>query len=169
MRDATAQFVELEPLLLTDKERVLWRAGHLATQWRNAYPSVFDDYDLELARNRAWRRHYYEWAAAVHFYMTLGWCSLVAKYEFVAHERKRLIMERILRPEVVDLLRDRKRHGRAQAPDLFVYSPDETDYFFCEVKGPGDSLRAEQRKKFTALAELTHRPVRILRCDVCDR
>lgn len=105
-------------------------------------------------------------AAALHFHKQLGWYSLVAKYEFAAHTRKGVIVERVLTPEVLDMLRDRQLHGHAQGPDLLVWAPDETDFFFCEVKGPGDSLGPEQRRKFAALAAITRRPIRILRCRV---
>ncbi len=44
-----------------------------------------------------------------------------------------------------------------------MYAPDLTDWFFCEVKGPGDRLRAAQRTKFVAIAKLTGKPVRVLR------
>jgi hypothetical protein len=161
-------FVELDPLVLRSKERDAWRAGELAGQWQTTYPRLFDAQDLQLARNRGWRRHYYEWASALHFYMTRGWYSLVAKYEFSSHDRKRRVAERILKPDVMAILRDREKHGPAQAPDLFVYSPDETDYFFCEVKGPGDSLHVNQRRKFGVLARVTRRPIRILKCRVCN-
>jgi hypothetical protein len=44
-----------------------------------------------------------------------------------------------------------------------MYAPDLTDWFFCEVKGPRDSLRDEQCRKFKALADLSGKPVRLLR------
>jgi hypothetical protein len=44
-----------------------------------------------------------------------------------------------------------------------MYAPDLSDWFFCEVKGPGDRLGVEQETKFKALAVMSVRPVRILR------
>ena len=60
-----------------------------------------------------------------------------------------------------DALRDRNQ-GRAQAPDLLMYAEDLSDWFFCEVKGPGDRLRDEQVRKFELLANMTSKPVRLL-------
>lgn len=42
------------------------------------------------------------------------------------------------------LLRDLRRYG-AGFPDLFIYSPESGDYWFWEVKGPGDTLRPNQK------------------------
>ena len=53
-------------------------------------------------------------------------------------------------------------NGRAQPPDLLMYAQDLSDWFFCEVKGPGDRLRAEQLSKFEALAETSGKAVRLL-------
>ena len=39
-----------------------------------------------------------------------------------------------------------------------MHAPDLSDWFFCEVKGPGDRLRAEQEKKFGALAPCPEGP-----------
>ena len=61
------------------------------------------------------------------------------------------------------ILRDRTEHGRAQGPDLLVYARDFSDWFFCEVKGPGDRLHPEQKRKFEALAAASGKPVRLLR------
>jgi hypothetical protein len=43
-----------------------------------------------------------------------------------------------------------------------MYAEDRSDSFFCEVKGPRDRLRDEQRLKFELLAEMTSKPVRLL-------
>jgi hypothetical protein len=64
--------------------------------------------------------------------------------------------------EILPILKDRTEHGRAQPPDLFMYAADFSDWFFCEVKEPGDHLRPEQLAKFEALAKLGGKPVRLL-------
>lgn len=66
---STDLFVELEPLVLTRQEHDAWRAGELGVQWHADYPQLFDDDDLRLARSRGWHRHYFEWAAALHFHV----------------------------------------------------------------------------------------------------
>ena len=43
-----------------------------------------------------------------------------------------------------------------------MYARDLSDWFFCEVKGPRDRLRPEQKRKFEALAAASGKPVRLL-------
>jgi hypothetical protein len=43
--------------------------------------------------------------------------------------------------------------GRRQAPDLLVYAPDLSEFYFCEVKGPKDRLRPVQIEYFRAMAK----------------
>jgi VRR-NUC domain-containing protein len=70
-------------------------------------------------------------------------------------------LAQLLPPPVREVLRDRSK-SRAQAPDLFMYARDLSDWFFCEVKGPRDHLRKEQIRKFELLADMTAKPVRSL-------
>jgi hypothetical protein len=81
---------------------------------------------------------------------TTGYLSLVEKYEFAAHLRKREIVTRLLPASVLDLLRSRS-DGRAQAPDLLMYASDLSGWFSCEVKGPRDRLRDAQIQKSVCL------------------
>ncbi len=53
-------------------------------------------------------------------------------------------------------------HGNTEQLILLMYAPDMSDWFFCEVKGPGDRLRSEQMSKFEALAEVSGEPVRLM-------
>ena len=57
----------------------------------------------------------------------------------------------------------KERFGSLQAPDLLMYAPDYSDWFFCEVKGPTDRLRSEQREYFEAIAELCGKKIGVLR------
>jgi hypothetical protein len=124
---------------------------------------LFDEDDLRLALKRCGQgRHYFEWLGALHLHHEVGYHALVCKYEFRNHARKRAIVEGLLWPDVLDLLRDRVEYGRAQAPDLLMHSADLRDFFFCEIKGPTDRLRPAQRSKFTELARRTNKPVRLL-------
>ncbi len=43
-----------------------------------------------------------------------------------------------------------------------MYSPDHSEFFFCEVKGPNDSVSATQQVLFEALASATGREVGVL-------
>ena len=60
------------------------------------------------------------------------------------------------------LSRDKDRgYGGTQGPDLFVYKPDATDWFFVEVKGLTDRMRAPQKKLFEELGRVSGRAVRV--------
>lgn len=141
-----------------------WRGGSLAAEWAERFPELFDEDDLRLAKTQGpMGYHFYEWVAAIVLHHTTGYLPLVSKYGFANHARKRQIVEKALPAELVLLLRDRSQHGAAQPPDLMMVAPDMSDFFFCEVKGPGDRLRAEQLVKFEALAAMAGKPVRLLR------
>jgi hypothetical protein len=74
--------------------------------------------------------------------------SLIEQYEFKAYGRKREVVKRLLPPEVFTLVTDHKPcFGGVQCPDLLTYSPDYSDWFFCEVKGPGDRLQKSQLRR----------------------
>ena len=49
-----------------------------------------------------------------------------------------------------------------QCPDLLVYHPDLSDWFFCEVKGPRDSLRPEQIELFREMEHTTGKDVYVV-------
>jgi hypothetical protein len=49
-----------------------------------------------------------------------------------------------------------------QAPDLFAYSKDKSDWFFCEVKGGKDSFSTEQRKAFTSLERVAQKQIQVM-------
>jgi len=48
-----------------------------------------------------------------------------------------------------------------------MYEPEPSksrrDWFFCEVKGPGDDYTPEQPPKFEEIYRATGRPIRVLR------
>jgi len=88
---------------------------------------------------------------------------LVSKYEFGNHPRKTAILPLLLQPEAVAFIRRRTARRVTQCPDLLMFAPDFSDWFFCEVKGPGDRVRPDQRCYFRRLASLTARPVYMIR------
>ncbi len=144
-------------------QRVLWKSGSLAAEWARRFPELFDEEDRRLAGTQGpLGYHFYEWLAAIVLHHATGYLSLVSKYEFAKHRRKQEIIKQLLPADILPILRDRTEHGRAQPPDLLMYAPDFSDWFFCEVKGPGDRLRPEQLTKFEALAKLGGKPVRLL-------
>lgn len=139
-------------------QRDRFRSGELADQWAELYPEIFDSDDLRLAKSQP-SYHFLEWLGAVVLYSTTGYLSLIEKYEFGNHSRKVALFRSMLPPDVLHLVTSRS----VQCPDLFVYSPDHKDWFFCEIKGQTDRLGVEQEKFFEQLGLACGRPVALLR------
>ncbi|MFN8111862.1 MAG: VRR-NUC domain-containing protein [Solirubrobacterales bacterium] len=155
--------LEIATLKIHRAQSRRWREGDLAEEWAERFPDLFDEDDRRLVANQKHLGfHFVEWLAAIVLHHTTGYLSLVGKYEFEKHARKRELIESMLPTEGLAALDDRETHGRTQAPDLFMFAPDRTDWFFCEVKGPRDSLRPAQAAKFETLASATGRPIRLL-------
>ena len=94
---------------------------------------LFDDVDKRNAIKQAARGlYFYEWLTAMAVYENSGHLSLITKYAFRSHKRKWRIFNEIAPQRVLTLLsRDKDRaYGGTQGPDLFVYKPDATDWFF---------------------------------------
>jgi hypothetical protein len=148
-------------------------SGQLWQDWAKSFPDIFDEMDVQIARNQApppMRYHFFEWLAAVVLYQTTGYLSLVEQYEFPSHQRKRTILQRVVPPDLLEFITDHSiPYGHVQCPDLLVYSPDFSDWFFCEVKGPRDTLSQPQRQFFHALAERSGKQIAILRFKVPPR
>ena len=82
----------------------------------------------------------------------------MSKYGAEKHKLKRSLLKTIVPADIYDyIVEDWKG-----MPDLLVYSPDKSDYFFCEVKGPGDSMGAYQLKCAKNLSTMSGRPVNLL-------
>ena len=157
-------FRDLGTIPFHESQKRAYREGILWKEWADRYPELFDDLDLSQAKSQAdLGYHFFEWLAAIVLYSTTGHLSLVAKYEFPKHERKHEVFRSLVSDPVYAAVRDRTRFGGVQCPDLFLFDQDRTDWFFCEVKGPGDRLRPTQREYFEHLAELSGRSVRVLR------
>src|SRR6266481_4098460 len=66
-------------------------SGELWEQWAKDYPNIFDQQDIQIAKNQAgsaMRLHFHEWLAAVLIFHTYGYLSLIEQYEFKAQKRK---------------------------------------------------------------------------------
>ena len=137
-----------------------FREGSLMCAWASAYPDIFDQDDFRLAAAQR-DYHFFEWLAAILLFHTEGYLSLVEQYEFKCHKRKQEKLRHILASSpVLDLVL--RRNKGAQCPDLFVYKPDGSDWFFAEVKGPGDRLGDAERALFSSLRDCTGSAVRII-------
>lgn len=122
--------------------------GGLAQSWHSRYhDTLFDDKDLELATSQP-DRHFFEWLSAVLLYEATGLRSLVEKYTSQSHPRKLRLFENNVTPAVFqDFIAD-----PAGIPDLFVYGPTSSDWFFAEVKGAGDTIRGSQPQRLASIA-----------------
>lgn len=140
------------------KQRELFISGNLMQVWKDLYPDLFDEDDLRIAKNQR-SYHFYEWLSAILLYESTGFLSLVEKYQFSNHVRLQTILRQIVTSDVFDLLINSYRLYKVQCPDLLVYSPDLSDYFFCEVKGPSDRVRQVQVDFFTRLQDVSKKRV----------
>ena len=144
--------------------RTKWKARHLYEEWASRYPFIFDADDLRQARNQGpTGYHFYEWLAAITLFHTIGFLSLVSKYEFEKHERKQQVVERIFPSGLPRVDRSSLGVGATQFPDLLVYSEDYSQWFFGEVKGPGDRFSNRQKMLFAELSTVTGKPIRVIR------
>ena len=140
-----------------------WTGEPLWQQWAKQYPFLFDDLDRESAKNQHHMGyHFVEWLAAITLYTTTSFHSCLGKLDYQKHRRKREIFKRYAPPTLQDLVLSRGTKG-AQCPDLFAFLPGSKDWFFCEVKGPGDRLRPSQQAHFKQIASASRKPVCVLR------
>ena len=138
-------------------QRAKFSSGQLAAEWAQRYPQLFDQDDCRLiAKGKTY--HFFEWLGAIIIYETTGYLSLVEKYQFKNHKKKRDVLLKLFSGEFPKSIFEKG----VQCPDLFCYSPDYQDYFFCEVKGLNDRVRNEQKSYFDSLKRLTGKEVYLL-------
>ncbi len=106
--------------------------------------------------------HFYEWLAAVLIYHTHGYLSLVEQYQFKSHSRKQSILRQLTSSLTLEFIQYHPEFGKVQCPDLLVYNPNFSEWFFCEVKGPSDSLTSKQIEFFRALANNSGKDIRMV-------
>lgn len=133
----------------------------LASEWRAAYPELFDVGDARIARSEP-DRHFYEWYAAIHLQMREGVYSLIEKYAFDNHAAKVATLDQLLGARA-GFLRNFREHTGVQPPDLLVFSPDLTKRWFVEVKGPTDALTAAQTQSHAVIESQLGMVVEVLR------
>lgn len=149
-----ALFHELPPITVSYAERERFRAGELRAEWATSYPGIFDKHELRTVINQT-GGHFVEWFAAVHLFETTGWLSLIESYQFKVQTWKRSVVKQLGAESLLTFF-DTQYHkgfGRKHAPDLLVYAPDFSDFYFCEVKGPRDKLRPVQIEYFKAVSD----------------
>ena len=148
---------------VTKDQRAKWRALVLQPSWAQQYPQLFDDQDLRLATGPQGRAGYHmvEWIGAIVLHTLTGFHALVSKYQFANHPRKRKVVESLGLSDA--LCRGRHPFSNIQGPDLLMYSPNSQNFWFCEVKGPGDTLKPDQADYFRFLESSTGQKVQLLK------
>ena len=135
----------------------------LAAEWRASYPNLFDDDDLRLAIGQP-ENHFYEWLAAIHLSQRDGVHALVEKYAYENHARKVRLLRELLPPQAQEFLHHFRDRFGVQPPDLLLFRPDGSEYWFAEVKGPGDRLSERQRESHKQIATSLGVHVELITC-----
>lgn len=150
------EFEVLTTFYTTKDHRNNFVNGRLMEEWSCLYPFLFEDHDKKTASNqRHLGVHYYEWFAAILLFHTRGLFSLIEAYAYKSHERKRKILESFIPSDALDFIASTGLSSLPQCPDLLLYKPDGSEWFFCEVKGPRDKLRQNQIVLFQELERVT--------------
>ena len=140
-----------------------FKAEDLSLSWASIYPMLFDEDDLRIAMSQAeMGYHFYEWLAAILIFHSYGLYSLVEQYQFKKHSNKQEKLAKLTNQDVISFMQSHPDIGNVQCPDLLVYSPDYSDWFFCEVKGPNDKLRKTQIDFFNALSSKAKKPIKMI-------
>lgn len=138
-------------------QRAQFADGTLVERWRSAYGGMFDEHDYLLTKSQP-GNHFFEWLAAVLFRESMGYSSLIEKYESANHPEKVAIFKKTVSPDIFEFA----MAHRAGLPDLFVYRPGTANWFFCEVKGGPDKLSDRQIEMHAKLEAVSKTRVRVL-------
>jgi len=160
--DTSAAQTSAEQLIECPRSlRATW-PDPLATDWLARYPQLFDADDYRCTRKQP-ELHFWEWFAAIHVYERDGACSLVEKYVYKNHPVKTARLASFLSDEQRETFAAILRRHHVEPPDLFVYVPQTGRFWFAEVKGPTDRLRAKQAASHQDIERELGAPVEILR------
>lgn len=141
---------------VTRKQHEQFKEGSLWQSWAEQYPMLFDENDVEnVAKNASRGYYFHEWLAAIIVFHTTGYYSLVDHYQYAPHARKNKIFRSLVGDKVAELARSTSTY----CPDLLVYKPDFSHWYFVEVKGPTDKLRENQVTFFNELQDLTQKQI----------
>ena len=158
-----SEFITYATFITNDKQREYFSKGNLVEDWSRMYPMLFDAQDRQIALNqRHLGYHYHEWFAAILLYHTRGLLSLVETYAYKSHKRQRKILETLITGETLDFISSRGISSVTQCPDLLAYTPDRSEWFFCEVKGPRDKLHKTQIDFFQELEHVSGKRINVV-------
>jgi hypothetical protein len=148
------EFIEYLRFCYHPDQKTAFRDGTLGLQWAERYPKLFDEDDVRLYKSQP-AYHFYEWLGAILIFESTGYLSLIEKYGAENHPSKTPIWQALAPKALLEM-------DCAGWPDLFCYSPDRKDFFFCEVKGTGDSLKPVQLETFPKLHKATKKRILVL-------
>lgn len=135
------------------------------SKWKEIYTDIFDEDDLRLAQSQGKLGYkFYEWLSAITIYNTIGYLSLIEKYEMPLHSRKHQVFQSIIPDKVFQYIMSSKTTS-TQCPDLFCYNKEKTDWFFCEAKGKGDIFKDDQLKYFESIELLSGKEIFFIKID----
>jgi hypothetical protein len=150
------------------RQRDRFKKRELLKEWYEQYPQIFDEDDFRITEKQP-NRHFFEWLSAVLIFQSTGYLSLVEKYQFKIQKRKYGILKEFaasgqITAEVYDLIINRKQYGfgNIQCPDLFVYLPDGSDWYFCEAKG-AEVTTLSQKKYFEKLSKVSGKKIQLMK------
>jgi hypothetical protein len=156
-------FNDLGSFIITKQQRELYKAGVLWNEWLRRYPELFDEKDQQFFRNQAVFGYGFVEALTIIFISNAtGYIPIFGGFGQKTQPRKNAVIKELVSAQTWEIIMS-TRHYHSQPPDLFAYAPDKTNYFFCEVKGPGDRLRETQLKYFQLLQEISGKPVYTIR------
>ncbi len=160
-------FQALGKFPVNSSQHAEFKSGRLWQSWSGLYPELYDSDDVRVAKTQAkMGYHFYEWLAALLIYQSTGYLSLIESYEFKIQKKKQKLLSQILPEAVLSAVREITAEGKVQCPDLLVYAPDHSDWYFCEVKGPNDRMREIQKERFQKLAEASGKPIQVIEFEV---
>lgn len=146
--------------------RDLW-PDPLALHWLQQYPDLFDADDLRLTKTQP-KNHFYEWFAAIHLFERDGAHSLVEQYVYKTHPTKMAKLVSLLSLDQRTILDGIRKTHAVQLPDLFVFVPNSTRYWFAEVKGPRDRVSEKQAASHNAITRELGVSVEIIEVKMCS-
>jgi hypothetical protein len=153
--------VLIEALHENKQEKEDFKSKGLGLKWATKYPNLFDNDDIRLYKSQSkYGYHYFEWKAAIHFWEEIGYQSLNQKYQTKQHAHKKRLIESnkyISEKNWKEIL-----PLPGMLPDLFVYSKETEDWFFCEVKSPNDGLHDNQNTSFPQISRYTKKPIGLI-------
>jgi hypothetical protein len=152
-------FREIGEFVITARQKQSFKSGKLWHQWVEQYPFLFDEIDRGYFENQS--KYGYglvEALAAIFLYNATGYSSIAGSYCYKNQSAKRQIVQGLVSPETWILINQPQRYN-SQPPDLLAYIPGSKDYFFCEVKGPGDKIRETQELYFEEIMKVSGKPV----------